>query len=181
MGPWWNFLLGLWDKKTCLFCLYGSKTGLDRNVFIFTLVTLHLLSAPVGLVRCSRAKEINSKMKKTTLKQMTPVVMALHLLYTMRKGRVWTWGTNRIPQTTIATRGNASTSLPHLAQNATFLPAQLTGTVWGDRDSPCSHRCCSDGCHVGWRRAESGYNLAAPGLSLGSPWCWGRWQRGSSL
>lgn len=51
--------------RAVLFCLRGSKMSLERNVFILTFVTLHLLSACVGPVRCSRAKEINSKTRKT--------------------------------------------------------------------------------------------------------------------
>lgn len=152
-------------QKTCLFCLHGSKTGLDKNVFIFMLVTLHLLSAPVCPVRCSGAKEMNSKTKKTTQKQMTPVVMALHLLYAMGKRRIW--GTNRIPQTTVTTRGDASASLPHLAQNTAFLLVQVTGTACGDGDNRCSYRCCSDGCRKGQREwAQPHCSQAFPGVSM---------------
>lgn len=50
---------------TVLFCLHGSKMSLKRNVFILAFVTLPLLSACVGPVWCSGAKEINSEVRKT--------------------------------------------------------------------------------------------------------------------
>lgn len=73
---------------TDLFCLHGSKMSLERNVFILTLITLLLLSACVSPVRCSRAKEINSKWRKTIEKQRKPVVTVLHLPYAVGKRRV---------------------------------------------------------------------------------------------